>query len=47
MNNAFNWRLVIAGLPCNLTRGLMHFNAPLWLRTSGVDRHFRKGCVTA
>jgi len=22
-----------AGLPCNLTRGLMHFNAPLWLRS--------------
>ena len=22
-----------AGLPCNLTRGLMHLNAPLWLRT--------------
>jgi len=33
MNNAVHWRVMNVGLPCNLTRGLMHFNAPLWLRT--------------
>ena len=33
MNNAVQWRVMNAGLSCNLTRGLMHFNAPLLLRT--------------
>ena len=27
MNIAVHWRVMNAGLPCNLTRGLMHFNA--------------------
>jgi len=31
--NAVHWRVMNTGLHCNFTRGLMHFNAPLWLRT--------------
>jgi len=34
MNNAVHWRVMNAGLPCNLTRGLMQFYAPLCLRLS-------------
>ena len=33
MNNAVHYAMMNAGLPCNLTRGLMHLNASLWLRT--------------